>query len=238
LVRARVLISVFGLVAVAAVAGIASEASATAPVSPAQDVASALNAGLGEHSVRWVSTESANGVKIGIISDVGQAAGSQIITWTEGAAEGTLAVVLLKNTAYLLGNAAALYIQGFTSAAATAQANKWITVMPSSAAYASAADGLTISSALDSLRMTGLVTVVPGAKVLGMTTRGFKGTSKAIEGQPGAAEELYLRSGGSALPVEVVQSGTTTVFDNWGEPIKVTTPLGAVPIQAKWLRAK
>ena len=235
--RARVFISVLGLATMTAVGSFVGAASAAA-ASPAQEVASALNAGLGEHSVRWVSTESANGVKVGIISDVGQAAGSQIITWTEGAAEGTLAVVLLKNTAYLLGNAAGLYIQGFTSAAATAQANKWITVIPSSAAYASAAAGLTISSALDPLRMTGPVTVLPGAKVLGMTTRAFKGTSKAFKGQPGVAEELYLRSGASALPVEVVQNGTTTVFDNWGEPIKVTTPLGAVPIQAKWLRAK
>ncbi len=74
------------------------------------------------------------------------------------------------------------------------------------------------------------------AKILGMATVGFKGTSKPFEGQPGAPEELYLRSSGTPLPVEVVQKGTTTQFDNWGEPIKVTAPLGAITIQASWLR--
>jgi hypothetical protein len=236
--RARVLMSVFGLVAVATVSSTVSVASAAVAASPAQEVASALHAGLGQHSVRWSSTESGSGVTVAIISDVGQAAGSQIITWTQGADEGTLSVVLLKDTAYLIGDAAGLYVQGFTTAAATAQANKWISVKPSSAAYASAAAGLTISSALDPLRMSGPVTVVRGTKVLGVTTRGFKGTSKAFAGQPGTAEELYLRSGGSGLPVEAVQKDTTTVFDKWGEPIRVTAPLGAIPIEASWLRAK
>jgi hypothetical protein len=236
--RARVFISVVGLAMVTTVSSTLTPAGATAAMTPAQKVASALNASLGEHSVRWVSTQSANGVKLGIVSDVGRAAGSQVITWTEGAAEGILSVVLVNNTAYLIGNGAGLYVQGFTTAAATKEANKWIAVKPSSAAYASAAAGLTISSALAPLRMAGPVTAVPGAKIFGMTTLGFKGTSKAFEGQPGGAEELYLRSNGSHLPVEVVQDGSTTVFDNWGEPIKVTAPLGAIPIQASWLRAK
>jgi hypothetical protein len=230
--RARVLISVVGLATAVAVC---SAATASA-VSPAQEVAAALSAGLGEHSVRWISTESANGIKLGIVSDVGQAAGSQIITWTQGSAEGILSVVLIHDTAYLIGNAAGLYVQGFTSAAASAEANKWIAVKPSSADYASAAAGLTISSALAPLQMSGSVTAAPGAKILGMATAGFKGTSKPFEGQPGAPEELYLRSSGKPLPVEVVQKGTTTQFDNWGEPIKVTPPLGAISVQASWLR--
>ena len=231
----RALVSAVGLVA--AVSGMAGAAVA-ATVSPAQQVASAVNAGVEEHSVRWVSTESANGVKLGIISDVGRAAGSQIITWTEGSSEGILSVVLVSGTAYIIGNGAGLYLQGFTTAAATKEANKWIAVKPSSAAYASAAAGLTISTALNPLHMTGPVSVVPGATILGMTTRGFKGTSKPFQGQPGAAEKLYLRFSGAPLPVEAVQANTTTVFDNWGEPIKVTAPLGAVPIQAGWLRSK
>jgi hypothetical protein len=231
------LISVVGLATAAAVSGPVS-ATAAATVSPVQQVAAAVNAGVGEHSVRWVSTESANGVKLGIISDVGRAAGSQIITWTEGSSEAVLSVVLVNGTAYLIGNGAGLYIQGFTTAAATKEANKWIAVKPSSAAYASAAAGLTISTALDPLRMAGPVSVVPGATILGVSTRGFKGTSKPFEGQPGAAEKLYLRSSGAPLPVEAVQNNTTTVFDNWGEPIKVTAPLGAIPIQAGWLRSK
>lgn len=230
--RARALIPVVGLTVAAAAYG----GGVAAAVSPAQEVAAALSAGLGQHSVRWISSESAGGIKLGIVSDVGQEAGSQIITWTQGPAEGVLSVVLIHNTAYLIGNAAGLYVQGFTSAAATAEANKWIAVKPSSAAYASAAAGLTISSTLAPLKMNGSVTAAPGAKILGITTVGFKGTSKPFEGEPGAPEELYLRSSGLPLPVEVVQKGMTTRFDNWGEPIKVTAPLGAITIKASWLR--
>jgi hypothetical protein len=204
----------------------------------AQRVASAFEAGLGQSSVRWISTESANGVKLAIISDVGRSAGSQILTYTEGAGEGILSVVLLDHTAYIIGNGGGLYLQGFTAAAATKEANKWITVKPSSGAYTSAAAGLTVSSALAPLRMAGPVTSVPGVKVLGLSTIGFAGTSKPSGGQAGTAEKLYVRSSGTPLPVEVVQQGTTTVFGNWGEPIKVTVPRGAVPIQASWLRAK
>jgi hypothetical protein len=232
----RALISVVGLVAGAVVGPASAALAATVP--PAQQVASAVNAGVGEHSVRWVSTESANGVKLGIISDVGRAAGSQVITWTEGSSEGILSVVLASGTAYIIGNGAGLYIQGFTTTAATKEADKWIAVKPSSAAYSATAAGLTISTALDPLRMAGPVSAVPGATILGVVTRGFEGTSKPFQGQPGAAEKLYLRSSGAPLPVEAVQNNTTTVFDNWGEPIRVSAPLGAVPIQSSWLRSK
>jgi hypothetical protein len=206
--------------------------------SPAQLVASAFSAGSSESSVRWASTESANGVKLAIVSDVGRSAGSQVITLTEGTGEGLLSVILLHNIAYLFGNGAGLYLQGFTEAAATSEANKWIAVKPSSAAYASAAAGLTVSSALAPLRMAGAVTAVPGTKVLGLSTVGFKGTSKPYEGQAGVPETLYIRSTGTPLPVEVVQKNSMTLFDDWGETIKVSAPLGALPIQASWLRTK
>jgi hypothetical protein len=213
-------------------------APALAAPSPAQRVITAFNAGLGQSSVRWVTTESANGVKVVIISDVGHSEGSQIITWSQGQAQGLLSVVLVKKTAYLIGNGAGLYLQGFTAAAATKEANKWIAVAMTSAAYAPAAAGLTVSSALDPLMMAGPVTAAPGTKILGLSTLGFQGTSKASQGQAGVAEKLYVRSTGTPLPVEVVQNNTTTVFDNWGEPIKVSVPLGAVVVQAAWLRPK
>jgi hypothetical protein len=234
--RFRVLVSVVGGAAITAASSVATAAVAVAAPTAAQRVVSALDAGLGQSSVRWVTTEPANGAQLTIISDVGRSAGSQIITLTEGGGEAVLSVVLLDNTAYLIGNAGGLYLQGFTEAAAAKEANKWITVKPSSAAYTSAAAGLTVSSALDPLKMAGSVTSVPGVKVLGLSTVGFAGTSKPVDGQSGAAEKVYVRSTGKPLPVEVVQQGTTTVFDNWGEPIKVTAPRGAVPIQAGWLR--
>jgi hypothetical protein len=216
----------------------AMAAAATAAQSPAQLVASALNAGLAQKSVRWTSTESASGIKVAIVSDVGRTEGSQIITWTEGSSEAALSIVLVNNTAYLIGDAAGLYVQGFTVSAATHETNKWIALKPSSAAYSSAAAGLTVSSALGPLRMAGPVTSVPGTKILGLSTLGFKGTSKPFDGQAGVAETLYVRGTGTPLPVEAVQKGSTTLFDDWGEPIKVTAPLGAVPVQAGWLRAK
>ncbi len=236
--RARVIVSVVGVAAVVAVPGVVMAGTAAAAQSPAQLVASAFDAGLAQSSVRWVSAESANGVKLGIISDVGRAAGSQVITWAQGSAEAVLSVVFINNAAYLLGNGGGLYVQGFTVAAAKAEANKWIAVKPSSAAYASAAAGLTLSSALEPLRMAGTVTSVPGTKILGQNAVGFKGTSKPFDGQAGVAETLYIRSTGTPLPVEVVQKDSTTMFADWGEPIKVTVPLGAVPVQSSWLRTK
>jgi hypothetical protein len=224
--------------ATAAAAGAATPLAATPLASPAQRVTSAFNAALGQSSVRWVTSESANGVKVAIISDVGHSEGSQIITWSEGQAQGVLSVVLVKHTAYMIGNGAGLYLQGFTAAAATKEANKWIAVTTTSPAYAAAAAGLTVSSALGPLMMAGPVTAVPGSKILGVSTVGFQGTSKAFQGQPGVAEKLYVRATGTPLPVQVVQKSTTTVFDNWGEPIKVSVPLGAVALQAAWLRTK
>jgi hypothetical protein len=212
--------------------------TAAAAQSPAQLVAAAFDAGLAQSSVRWVSTESGNGVKLGIISDVGRTAGSQVITWTQGSAEAVLSVVLANGTAYLLGNGSGLYVQGFTVTAANHEANKWIAVKPSSTAYASAAAGLTLSSALDPLTMAGAVTSVPGPKILGTNTVGFKGTTKPVDNQAGVAETVYVRSTGTPLPVEIVQKNSTTEFADWGEHIKVTVPLGAVAIQSSWLRSK
>ncbi|HTT90181.1 MAG TPA: hypothetical protein VMF65_11565 [Acidimicrobiales bacterium] len=236
--RARVIISLVGTAAVVVVPGAGITAVAAAAPSPAQLVASAFDAGLSEGSVRWISTEAANGAKIGIVSDVGRTEGSQVVTWAQGSEAAALSVVLVGRTAYLIGSAGGLYLQGFTATAATHEANKWIKVKPSSAAYGAAAAGLTMASALGPLKMAGAVTSVPGIKVLGVSTLGFKGTSKPFDGQAGVAETVYVRSTGTPLPVEVVQKGSTTEFGNWGEPIKVTAPLGAVPIQAGWLRTK
>ena len=230
--RARVFISVVGL----ATAVAALQRHRRRPKRRRRRWRRPSNAGVGQHSVRWTSTESANGIKLGIVSDVGPAAGSQVITWTQGPAEGVLSVVLIHGTAYLIGDPAGLYVQGFTSAAATAEANKWIAVKPSSAAYASAAAGLTISSALAPLKMGGSVTAAPGAKILGMATVGFKGTSKPFEGQPGSARGTLPSLERDATTRGGRTEGHHHEFDNWGEPIKVTAPLGAVPIQASWLR--
>lgn len=246
-----VVVPVVGLAAALAVCVTASvsavetamAATAMAAPTPAERVASAISAGLAEKSVRWAATESGGGVTIRMVSNAGRSEGFQVITFTEGTTtEGTLSIVLVKGTVYLLGNGEGLYAQGFSVAAAKKEAGKWIALKPSSPGYASTAAGLTVASVFAPLKMAGPVTSVPGKKVLGTSTLGFKGTTRPSANTPGSqaavAETLYVRASGKPLPAEAVQQNDTVEFADWGEPVKVTAPRGAVPLQASWLRAK
>jgi len=142
------------------------------------------------------------------------------------------------NTVYVIGDGGGLHLEGFTAAAAARQAGKWISVGPSSPVYGPTAAGLTVSTTIDLLNMEGPVTELAGTRLLGYRTLGFKGTSEPSEGQPAAPERIYVRSTGTPLPVEAIEDGTTTLFDDWGEPVNVSVPLGAVLIQSSWLRAR
>lgn len=239
--RGRAVVSVAGVAAVAVLATTmetAMPAPAIAAQSPAQLASSAIKAGLAQKSFRWAEAETVSGVRTLIVSNVGRSKGSQLLTWAQGSRRANLWDTFVNNTAYLEGSAVALYIEGFTRTAATQETGKWVAVKPSSPMYSSAASWLTVSSALDGLKMAGPVTSVPGKKISGLSTRGLKGTSKPSDGQAGTAETLYVRAKGTPLPVEVVWENSVTLFSNWGEAIKATAPAAAVPIQASWLRAK
>lgn len=227
------------VVAAAAGAGIATTLPAAGATSPAQVLSSALKAGLSESSLRWQSISVVKGFAVQFSTYAGHSSGTQALTVTQGTnLEGGAVIDLVGHNVYVTGSGIGLYLEGFTQAAALKEANKWIAVKPSSPEYNFLAVGLTVSTTLQPFQLKGRVTPVPGITVGGVKTLGFKGTSTAFDGVPAGPEKLYVRSKGKPLPVEAVQSPTTTLFFGWGTPVKVSAPHKPIALKPSWVRKK
>ena len=224
------------VVATFAAGGVAAAAPAGADPSPAQAVSAALSAGQHQSSVRWASSVTTKGIDNTIITQAGQAAGSQLITWSQGKNVAYLAIELVNGTGYMTGTPGGLYAEGLTQAAAGSEADKWISLSPSSSAYTSTVSGLTMATTMAQMQMARDVTAVPAATIAGRRYPGYKGITEPFEGGPPLHETIFVSATATPLPVKVVQDTTTIVFGNWGEAINVSVPKGAVPIQPTWLR--
>jgi hypothetical protein len=170
-------------------------------------------------------------------TQAGASSGWQTVTATEGSSSANLTIELVKGTAYLYGNAAGLYFQGFTRAAATVEAGKWISVPASSRIYASAVAGLTVKSTMEGMEMSGAVNAVAPTTIAGHQDPGYSGSTKPSAGQKSLREILYVSSTGAHLPVKAVVRGVTTLLSGWGSAVDVMAPAGAVRLEASWVRS-
>jgi hypothetical protein len=210
----------------------------THPGSLKRTLASALAASRSESSVFWKGVTTADGATVVETTNAGTSHGNQTVTVTVGTRNaGSISIELFGNTVYLKGDTAdALLFQGFTPAAASAEANQWISVPSSQPFYAVVAAGLTVKSTVQELDLTGQLTQARRTKVLGRSVIGIKGTL-SVEGVTGPAV-LYVRRHGTPLPVEETMSeggvGVVTL-GRWGEPVTIGSPPAAVAFDPSWV---
>jgi hypothetical protein len=200
-------------------------------LSAVQIRAVAIESALGHGTVHMVVTGPAP-----TTLDVAASSGVQVIS--EGGHQVAQIAVLL-NTAYLNGSATFLAQSvGLSQSIASDYANRWISFERSDGnLFQAVAGGVTLPSALDQSLPTGRLTVTPERTVDGQSVVGIVGTTRVPGSNPFTATVTAYVS--SAAPHDFVKvvlvavsshaTRTETVsFSNWGEPLEVEAPTGAV----------
>jgi hypothetical protein len=231
------------IVSVLLIGGTEVAAAAVAP-SAATELRNVLTAGDSQESVHWMSTGSYESKSLVNSTDAGRSVGIQKITYTSSGSTGHVTVELVGGVLYIRGDAMTLEgYMGLKAARATAIANRWFSMRNNVPDYQAVVAGLTISTTIPELNMSGSITYGPDQKVNGEQTAVLRGktvANVADTGAPSMPQTLYVASSGKPLPVKVVDdyegSLSTATFSNWGEAIRVTAPSHAVPFSSTWLQ--
>ena len=187
------------------------------------------------------SLAGANGGSSRTVGDAGPDSGRQDIT--SGAQKFT--VLVIGTACYLKGNASALVANlNFSTADAAAHAGQWISLARSDPPYATVYAAVTAPSAI-----ADNITVVPqnlqptatlGGRRVQIITGAIAPVSIPGQGAtptPKGTATLVVRAKSPHLPIRYTERGTlnhqksaaSVTFSDWGEPVNITTPLGAVP---------
>jgi len=209
-------------------------ASASAAESPAQLLSSALAVARAQRSVHYVTTQTSSGLAVSIVGDAAVDRGIQRIRYRKGPRVGHVTVLVAANVAYIRGDAFTLtnYMR-IPVGTAAAYAGRWLSLTHTAPDFKPVAAAVRLRSTLDELKMPQPLrsigpTTVRGRRVVGIQSR----FSRAGHG---VIETLYVSASGSPLPIEqLAHAGAIqlkAVFSAWNEPVDVSAPLGAVPIQ-------
>ena len=225
---------------VAAVLGPALTAGAATNASTLlRDSAKSSNA---EPSFHYVSSETEGKQTVTITGDVAATMGSQQIVDDDAGHTGHVTVSVVDGSAYFRGDEAGLSaFMGFSPTLAAQYANKWLMVSSSSAAYMPLAAALTTASALQQIEIGAKVALRGSTTKAGTKVTDVAGTYSATP--TGATKPItakvnvYVATSSAHLPVlytaSTVHSGKDVVekvaFSKWGEAVKVTAPVGAIP---------
>jgi hypothetical protein len=222
-------------------AGVASATTATG----AQELASAGTAAKGEPSFHYVATQTQPGQSVVIAGDVSKTGGEQTIVAHIGGKVGHVTVTLVDGAAYFRGDEAGLQnFMQLPAALAAEYTNQWISLAKDDPGYAGVAAGLTTASALKQVAIAKPFTLRGMTRKMGHQVLIIAGTER---GTPAGATKpvtvpvrLYIRASGQPLPVlytatSVVGNSTqsqSVSFSRWREPVRVSPPLGAVPMSS------
>jgi hypothetical protein len=167
-----------------------------------------------------------------ISQDSGLSSGHQSVTQSGGHLE----VIIVGTALYVKADAAGMTeALGVTSAEAARYANVWISVPPSDGLYASAAEGVTVFSALNEVALSGPISVGAPTEVNGIEVVGLHGEGPGPNGGGTVPETIFVSTGADPLPVEVNETasdGSTlkATFSQWGVPVAIAPPSGSIPI--------
>jgi hypothetical protein len=159
------------------------------------------------------------------VNDAATDSGRQTLTFGQA----RMTALVVGGTAYVKANQLALTsLLQVSPAVAQKFANKWLSFPSGDAAYKSLSQTLNLSSLLQEVTPTGTISKLSPSVVDGHSVIGLRGKL------PGAlGGTLYISTTGPPLPVEEVSPSsagpTTAVFSDWGEPVNVTAPPGAIP---------
>jgi hypothetical protein len=214
---------------------------------PAQLLHASLKAAQGEAGVDWVGTSRTSGGSVTLTTKAGRHDGLQSINLRVGTKDGQISIILVGTTVYLRANVFGLeqYL-GFSSSAAQNEAARWFSISEPDASlvtiYENVAAGLTVSTTVTELGMTGPITETAAKDVAGQHALGIRGTTLPNSAIPSTPQVLYVKSTGEHLPLEAVQNykGQTSseVLGAWGQAPSVRAPSGAVPLQLSWLSTR
>lgn len=223
-----------GVLVLVVAAAALTAAVALAAQSPKQLHVAMLRAASAQHSAHYVSTTSAPGHSIRIVSDVGNGLGIQRITVKSGSKSGPATVLVVGGSAYIQGNAFTLQnFFPFTKAQATKYAGQWISIPATSGAYAVVAADATFSSFVGDLLPSTHLSVVQ-ATVAGRKAVGLRGTVQQVNLK--IVETVYAPVSGKPLPFEEkavtkgVKGASVVKVSRWNEAVHVSAPANAVPI--------
>jgi hypothetical protein len=201
---------------------------------PAQILSAATAAARKADSAHYVLTAVSGKNSQSIVGDSSTQEAQQTLS------QGTqhIQVVYIGGVAYVQGNAAALTTDlGFAATVATSYANKWIAVHKTDSLFKSLVSAVTLTSTLNQLNPSGTLTLTNPTTVAGRQTIGVKG------GLPGPPQSgitgtatLYVATSAPTVPLKLTGTATqgtqhvteTGTFSDWGKPVHLTTPTGAV----------
>jgi hypothetical protein len=203
-----------------------SVSGAGATASPHSGYTAALAAMRTEKSVHYIASFTQGREHVDYVGDVGLTQGTQQITVHVGGEQGRVTVIVSGRHAWVRGEAFALAeFLDFPGSVASKDANRWIAVPAPD--YASVAADVTLGSALDTLKLSGSLTVASSRRLAGTAVVGITGASEASDGE---RLTLYTNATGKPLPVAEIGVGQSVVYSRWDEAISITVPTKAVRV--------
>ncbi len=236
-----------GLVLAASTAPAGAAGVGGVSAAPAQLLHASLEAAQGEAGVDWVGTSHSSAGSVTLTTKAGRHDGLQSINFRVGSQTGQISIILVGTMVYLRGNVFGLeqYL-GFSNSAAKNEAGRWFSISEPDASlvtiYETVAAGLTVSTTVAELGMTGPITQTAAKSVAGQHAIGIRGTTLPDSAVPSTPQTLYVKSTGEHLPVEALQTyerqTSSEVLGDWGQAPSVHAPSRAVPLQLSWLATR
>jgi hypothetical protein len=202
-------------------------------------LASAISAAAGQRAFDWSQTVTQGADSYTQVTQAGLLDGTSSITVHVGKITLKMNWALIGKTVYFKGNVSALSGSlGFTTAAATQEAGKWISATATAGAlFQNLASYLTVPSATTILDLVGEMSFLPATTVRGQAVLGIQGVRLSEEEK--VTETVYIKSTGAPLPVELSQigQGSTlyTYFGPWGKPPAAKAPQNVLRLSKAWL---
>jgi hypothetical protein len=185
-----------------------------------------------QHSLHYLESGAAQGLRQTMVADVGPTSGIQKVSFKLQGKKGQFTVIVANHLAYLRGNTYALHgYLGFTVAQAATYNGRWISIPAGNARYSDLAASVTLPSFLRDIH--------PSAPLAFVTTRLGGRKVTGVEGknrEPGVRFVEAVFPDAKLRPLAVSDFDASKGFGDalkisrWNEPVRVKAPAQAVPI--------
>jgi hypothetical protein len=209
-----------------------------APTTSAAEILDRAMAALRSAGSAHITFVSKDGSQTSVISqDSGTDGGRQVIT-IDG--NGHTTVLFLGGVGYVEANETALTTYyGFAANETGSLPGRWISFQPGAMAggtgWSAVTSGITLASVASEVTLTGALTLTGPTRIDGHSVIGMRGTPTG-QYPAGVRATLYVAASGRPLPVsyQIDSHGIqdTVMFGQWGEPLNLSAPTGAIAATA------
>jgi hypothetical protein len=213
--------------------------SASASVSAGSVLDRSMRAAVASTSVQYKTSASLSSVAVTEVGIVGRSSGQLSISYATGSSVAHGTITLLAGKIYVSAERPVLAgLLGFSPAASLAMSGHAFFTPASTKEGNVLAAGLTLSSVLDEVHLSGQVHYGAARTVAGTRALGLVGTTAAVDGAPATPETLYVAASGAPLPIEAAQfskdATATIVFSKWGIAVSPKAPVHPVAFNSAW----